>query len=501
MPRLAKREGHYALMVDGKPYLVLGGQVNNSSAWPAIMPKVWPLVEAMHLNTVEVPVYWEQLEPAPGAFDYSIVDLLVKQAREHKVHLVILWFATWKNGRMHYVPEWIKTDPVRYPRVIDAQGAPLDVLSTVGRETLAADKRAFAALMRHLGQLDGKEHTVILTQVENEPGCLGSVRDFSSASEISFSGPVPAGLAAALGKPSGSWRQVFGASADEVFQAYAVARYINEVAEAGKAEFALPMYVNVWLTYKQTDTPGVNYPSGGAVSSMLEIWKEAAPSIDLIGPDIYTEDSAAYRRTLTQYRSPNNALWIPETGPGDAAARYFFYALADGAIGFSPFGTDWTGRQIGPGNVPKGHAENFALLAPMAREIAALSFDGRLEAAVEEPGQPSTSIDLGKWRAKISFGLPEQGNAKAPGTPDHHGRALVGRLGANEFLVTGFDARVEFSVGPSGGTSRMQVLRAEEGRYQDGRWVLESLWNGDQTDYGLNFTGQTKVVRVRLGTY
>jgi len=167
MPHLEKRDNHFSLIVDGKPFFVLGGQINNSSAWPANLPAAWASAEAMHANTVEAPVYWEQMEPTKGAFDFSAVDLLVNQAREHHVHLVLLWFGTWKNGQNHYVPEWVKSDPKTYPREETAYGKLLDVMSPSSSANLDADKTAFAALMRHVKSIDATEHTVIMVQVEN----------------------------------------------------------------------------------------------------------------------------------------------------------------------------------------------------------------------------------------------------------------------------------------------------------------------------------------------
>ena len=111
IPQIARDEGRYALMVDDAPFLVLGAEVNNSSGWPEVLPKVWPAIEYMHANTVEIPVYWEQFEPQPGAYDYSVVDTLLAQARQHRLHLILLWFATWKNGNRHYMPEWMKAGP------------------------------------------------------------------------------------------------------------------------------------------------------------------------------------------------------------------------------------------------------------------------------------------------------------------------------------------------------------------------------------------------------
>src|SRR5260370_4801396 len=163
-PKCIEKAGRWPLLVDGHPYLMLGGQLHNSSSWPSELPAVWKALTALHANTVEVPVYWEQVEPQPGRFDWDNVDQLVKGAREHNLHVVLLWFGTWKNGNMHYVPEWIKTDTERFPRVIRADGEPIDVLSANSRSNLQADKAAFVSLMRQLQVLDGAEHTALLAQ-------------------------------------------------------------------------------------------------------------------------------------------------------------------------------------------------------------------------------------------------------------------------------------------------------------------------------------------------
>src|SRR5215472_10532233 len=254
-PKLVQQDGRWALLVEGHPYLILGGQVHNSSAWPAELPQVWKSLEALHANTIEAPLYWEQVEPQPGRFDWSNVDQLVKGAREHNLHVVLLWFGTWKNGNMHYVPEWVKTDTQRFPRVIRADGEPIDVLSASSRSNLEADKAAFTALMRHLKAFDGDQHTVLLVQVENESGIIGSPRDFSPDSNKEFAGPVPADMLAAAHKQSGSWREVFDGDADELFQLYHQAHYLNEIAAAGKGEFDIPLYMNVWLSYPPAELP------------------------------------------------------------------------------------------------------------------------------------------------------------------------------------------------------------------------------------------------------
>lgn len=507
-PHLEERDGRYALFVDGHPFLILGGQIHNSSAWPSELPQVWESMAALHANTLEAPVYWEQFEPQEGQFDYTNVDQLVEGARAHNLRVVLLWFGTWKNGNMHYVPAWVKNDPKRFPHVIRPDGEPIDVLSANSRDTLEADKSAFVALMRHLKKIDGEVHTVLLVQVENESGIIGSIRDNSEIANKEFAGNVPSDLLAAARKEPGTWKNVFGADADEVFEAYYQAKYINEIAAAGKREFDIPCYINVWINYpptqlpqRQLDTPGIGYPSGGAVQKLVWLWRAIAPSIDMIGPDLYVDDPQFYRQTMAIYRRADNPLWIPETGRDDRFGKFLFYALGADAIGFSPFGVDQTGWNI-LGDTPwKAHKDNFALLGPMSREIAQWEFDGKLKTAVEEPGKTTQELDFGAWRATVSFGFPQPDGRPAPGTTDAHGSALVAQLGPNEFLVTGVDASVVFHLPGKLPWIRSQIVTAEEGIYDDGVWKPLRLLNGDETDRGLCFHEKPEVVRVTMGRF
>lgn len=507
-PRIVQKDGRYALEVDGRPYLILGGQVHNSSAWPVELPQIWQSMNALHANTVAAPVYWEQLEAHRGRFDFSNVDQLVTGAREHGLHVILLWFGTWKNGNMHYVPSWVKADPKQFPRIVRADGQPIDVLSPLSRNTLDADKKAFAALMRHLKQIDGSEHTVLMMQVQNESGNIGSVRDYSAEANRLFAGPVPADLLAAAHRAPGTWSTVFGNEADEIFQAYYQAHYINEIAAAGKAEFAIPCYINVWLDYptdslpqRQIDNPGVSYPSGGPVQKMLGLWRALAPSIDLIGPDLYTTNSPFYQQILRTYARPDNPLWIPETGRDDEFAKFLFYALNDGAIGFSPFGVDQNGWNILGDQPWKAHAQNFALLAPISRDVAQYEFEGKLKTAVEEPGAANQEIDFGEWQATVGFGFPQADGHEAPGTRDARGVVLIAQTAPDEFLVTGFDVSVVFHQPGKKPWMRSEIVTAEEGTFENGNWKPIKLWNGDETDRGLQFHSKPQYVRVKMGRF
>lgn len=508
-PRFVQKDGRWALLVDGQPYLMLGGQLHNSSAWPSELPAVWKSLAELHANTVEAPVYWEQVEPQPGKFNWDNVDLLVKGAREHNLHVVLLWFGTWKNGNMHYVPQWVKADTKRFPRVIRADGEPIDVLCASSRSNLEADKSAFVALMRHLKELDGTEHTVLLVQVENESGIVGSPRDFSPESNKEFARQVPADMLAAAHKQPGTWSEVFRGDADELFQLYHQAHYLNEIAAAGKAEFNIPVYMNVWLSYppaelpeRRLPIPGIQYPSGGAVQRWVGLWRVLAPSLDAIAPDIYGDDAGFVREVLAAYHRPDNPLLVPEIAKTDAFARYDFLVLGEGAVGIAPFGVDPRGWNILGESAAAGHARNFALLAPMVRQVAKLNFDGKLKTSMEERGQPQQELDFGAWQATVSYGYPQYDGRRPPGTSDAHGVALVGQLGPDELLVTGVDASVSFHLPGRLPGMRMQILSAEEGFYKDGVWNPVRLWNGDETDRGLQFHADDPVVvRVRLGKF
>jgi len=496
-------------MVDGEPYLMLGVQANNSSAWPDELDKVWPAAETLHANTVELPIYWEQFEPTPGHFDFSNVDLILKQARERHLRLVLLWFGTWKNGSSHYTPEWIKLDQVKYPFVVNKDGQTIDSPSTFSPARLEADKAAFRALMRHLKENDA-QRTVLMVQVENEAGVWGGVRDYSPEAEKAFAGQVPEKLVAGLGKQAGSWRQVFGEDADETFQAWCIATYIEEVAAAGKAEYALPLYVNAALRDPFHPGKAPSYESGAPTDNNIDLWKIAAPSISVIAPDIYMPEYAKYAKSIELYKRKNNPLLIPETGNQASYAHYVYEAIGQGAIGWAPFGLDlsrYSNQTEGPdameADALKPFARQYELLAPIARQLAKGNLEGKLQGVSEDAANHSQALSFERWQAVVTYGMPSFGNWMQPkGNSPADGGVVILELGPDEFLVAGHHARVDFTPTYAPGKKRLW-LKVEEGSYDAaGNWKMVRVWNGDQTDYGLNLKADENVLlRVRMTTY
>jgi len=509
LPHLDRAGNQYHLLVDGKPFLMLGGQAHNSSASVAQdLEPFWKSLVGIHANTAEVPLYWELLEPQPGKYDFHLVDEIVAGARRNGLRLVFLWFGTWKNGNMDYTPEWLKRDHTTYKRVVGAGGEEMWIISPLCDRARDADARAFRALMEHIRNIDTTERTVIMVQVENETGLFGTDRDYSEEATRLFHGPVPAELMAYLGKnrdnlasslraawagtnfrAAGTWTEVFGELAAEAFSAWHVARYVEVVAAAGKQAYPLPLYVNNWLVEGSATRAG-DWPSGGPTIHVLDIWKAAAPHIDILAPDIYYPkffDAAA------QFTRPDNPLFVPETNslPYFAANALLTFAYFNG-IGFSPFGID---NFVENGAVAPQAAELedlYRVLRPLLPVIARYQYTGKLHPLLQGIAQGEEwayGVPLGgKLAASVEFTAkydPEKGR----------GQGLIVELGTDDFVVAGSGFKCGFRE-LEGPPRDAPILSLEEGTFEGEHWVPARRLNGDELHVQL--PEQSKILRVRL---
>jgi hypothetical protein len=514
IPRLVHTGSHYQLLVDGKPFLILGGQAHNSSASnPEDLDPVWRSLVAMHANTAEVPLYWEMVEPEPEHFDFHLIDAIIHGARHHGLHLVLLWFGTWKNGAMTYTPEWVKKNPTKYSRVLNELGQPMQIISPFCDAAREADAQAFAAVMKHIKSVDATEQTVIMMQVENETGLLGTDRDYSPLATKQYNSQLPEQLMSYLEghrdhlmpaleaawsnsqyAKSGTWPSVFGDLAPEAFSAWYVARYVDAVAAAGKKQYPLPMYCNNWLAGPGAARAG-DFPSGGPTIHVLDIWKAAAPSIDILAPDIYLPE---FLETSAAFYRPDNPLFVPETAFRPTYASYVFPDLAgfDG-IGFSPFGIDFGVGQDGKLN-PAGQAlaENYKLLQPLLPMIAKYQNTGKLFPIIQGVDDANV-LYLGHELAAVVAYSRGREFPLAVHQPYKEPRAggLIIELAPDNYIVAGSGFRVDFR-NLQGPARSPEFLSIDRGTFDGTEWKFEQRLNGDEQH--VNLLRKPGILRVKL---
>jgi Domain of unknown function (DUF5597)/Beta-galactosidase len=502
IPTLARRGEAMQLIVDGKPWLILGGELaNTASSDLSYMQSVWPTMTKLNLNTVLVSVAWAWVEPLEGEFDFKAVDALLAGARKNNQRVVFLWFGSWKNGLSSFVPPWVKQDQHRFPRVRLASGRSAEIVSPLSAAALAADTRAYVRFMEHLAQVDA-QRTTIMIQMQNEVGVLGDSRDRSDAADAAFAAQVPAELLSHLernesslsptlarqwrqaGKHgAGSWAQVFGSSSatDELFMAWNYARFMGSMTDAGKKSYPLPVFTNTWIVQPEDKGPG-DYPSGGPQPLSLDIWKAGAPAIDFAAPDIYLPN---FDEQVAAFHRADNLLFVPESR-GDAAgvANAFYCIGAHASLGYSPFGIDNTARLLTLRPAPGAAAPTDLAVLPLARGYALLrdlaplilehQAKGSIGAAWLSKSKPNGKVELGGYR--LNFELRK--NRRTGEALADSAYAMVMALGADEFLIAANDVQVTFapiSVGPA----IAGIADAESGVFRGGRWQAQRKMSGD----------------------
>ena len=516
IPYLAKKGSATQLIVDNKPFIILGGELGNSTATTMQnMQPVWPKLKAMSLNTVLVPVYWELTETQEGVFDFSLYRDLIAEARESEIKIVFLWFGSWKNSMSSHAPAWVKSNQDKYPRVKDNTGRSQEILSSFSENVFQADKRAFENLMKFIKDFDDKDHSVIMVQVENEIGMLPSAKDYQLLAGEAFKKPVPDELMAYLQKnkenlvpelsqiwklngykTKGTWENIFGKGlhTDEIFMAYFYAKFSNKIAEAGKKIYNLPMFVNAALN-REGREPG-NYPSAGPLPHLMDVWKAAGSSINFLSPDFYNPD---FKHWCDLYTRQGDVLFVPEHAFDNTVAAKALFTIAHyEGLGFSPFSIESTQK---PEDEPLG--KMYALIKEIGPLITANQGLGKIKGVLLSKKDPETIVRIGQyeWIVKHDYTLSWTPGAKTEDWP--LGSAMIIQTGENEFFVAGTGVVVTFKHRENKDLN-VGLLKVEDGNFENNIWKVKRHLNGDQTHQGRHVnipTNKIGIQRVELYLY
>lgn len=495
--KLIKDGSAFSLIVDGEPFIMLGGELGNSTAAHIDnMKDVWPRLKAMKLNTALVPVYWELIEPAEGQFDFKLVEDLIVEARKNDIKLVFLWFGSWKNSMSCYAPLWVKQDWERFPRAFSKDGTPQEIMTPFSKENLETDKKAYLALLNHIAEFDKNDRTVIMMQIENEIGMIPDARDYCSMANEAFFSEVPEQLKNMVesgnmisehitnlwnknnSPKNGNWEEMFGKNlfTDELFMTWYYALYVEELAKEGKEVYDLPVYLNAALNSRGR-APGA-YPSAGPLAHLIDIWRTVSPSVDFIAPDIYDPGFANW---CSQYDVPGiNPLFIPEIRNEDGNDARVFYALgAHNALGFSPFSIEDTPN---PENAPL--TKSYEVLHQLLPLIAKKQVEGKISGVLFYEDVKDTTITFGNYKFNISHDYTLGWSPKAnDGSKWPETGALILQMNDDEFIVAGtgvvltFES-VEESIGRTG------IGEIDRIKNINGEFIPTLRLNGDQNHQG-----------------
>lgn len=500
LPYLEQQGDKQALIVDGEPFLMLGGELGNSTGSSvASMKAVWPKLQALNLNTVLIPIYWELLEPVEGVFDFELVDKLIEEAGKHELKIVFLWFASWKNSMSSHVPGWVKTDQKRFPRAKSETGISQEILTPFSTNNLDADKKAYVKLMAHIRDVDAEQQTVIMMQPENEIGMLPSARDHCKLANKAFEAEVPAELMDYLSKnkktlnpefeeiwarngfkTSGTWEDIFGRGlhTDEIFMAWYFAKYTNEITRAGKEEYQLPAFVNAALN-RPGRKPG-EYPSAGPLPHVMDVWKAGSPDIDFYSPDFYTD---RFKHWNDLYIRQYNPLFIPEHRFDNTVAAKALYTMGHyEALGFSPFSIEQMPEEALSEKEEK-LAAVYGILAQIKPLLDEYRGQGRVEAVLLDHEVNTTTFTLGDYEftANHTHNLGWEPNSNADEWEP--AAAVIIQTGDHEFYYAGFGVSLTMK-NLKKPKSRVGILKTDKGHFEDGKWVVFQHLNGDQTHQG-----------------
>lgn len=504
IPRIAKKNNGFSFLVDDKPFIMLAAETHNSACTSReYMEHVWRKAEQINCNTILAPVYWELIEPQENHFDFSLVEELILDARQHNMKLVLLWFGSWKNGLSTYAPQWVKTDLNRFPRTEDEQGTKTKILSMFQSDIAAVERRAFKKFMTYVHEFDADEQTVIAIQVENEVGILGATRDFSPSATEQYHHDVPDELIEYMRQsksdplshvvndaeqsPDQSWGSVFKQYADEAFMCWHYARHIDDLAKAGKDIYPLPMFTNAWLKEFDDEKPGF-YPCGGPLPEMLDVWKCGAPHLDVLAPDIYTFN---FDKIADLYTRSDNPLFIPETRRDKWVVTNLYTAIGTyHTLCYAPFGAESIGedksfitqmkhtnaddKNVSNEMVQEYLSQSYELFGNMMPIITEYYGTDQMIGFAQSDGYMTKHIKLGKYRIVVEF--YHQINDDNEFIP---GAGIAIQKSENELIFIGYGYRAYLETTNTG--KQLDFLSLEKGTYDEqANWIKAMHLNGDE---------------------
>jgi hypothetical protein len=355
----------------------------------------------------------------------------------------------------------------------------MTAISPFCEAAMKADATAFTTLMKYI-KLKDVHHSIIMMQPENEVGAFSEM-DYNEVAIKKYTAQVPQQLVNYLltnqeqlekelksawlakgAKQQGTWGELFGENnytAQHFFMSWQYASFINEVCKQGKNILPLPMYVNAWLVQYPGEMPG-KFPNGGPVSSVMDIYKAAAPAIDFISPDIYLPN---FKEVCSMYsrRSKQNPLFIPECGRSNPGKAYYAFAEHN-ALGFGPFGIESLISD-------DAYSLSYQLLKDELLPIVAkYQGTGKMKGILREGNEDTVSINLGQYSCFIEF-MEKEKNAYG----------IVIQTGEDEFIVAGINLKISFF--STFASQKTFIGQVQEGGYNREKWSTYRYLNGDET--------------------
>ena len=554
IPYLEKGSNSTKLIVDGKPFVMLSGELHNSTCSSEdYMKDVWAQMAAVNLNSVIATVSWELIEPVEGQFDFSLVDAIIEGAKEENLKLALIWFGTFKNPFNTYAPSWVKKDPKRFPRSQTAGGVDLELPSMFSENVLEADLKAYTELMKHIRETD-TDHTVIMMQIGNEPGLRGAARDYSKEAEKAWSLDVPEQLISYLKenkatlqpdiaqawtengtKTKGSWDEVFGKSitkkdesgkivnfTEHIFTAYSFAQYLDLLSTEGKKIHPLPTFVNASVF--GINSRGVSLGNGCSIPEFFDLYRAGAPTLDILTPNSYM---LQLDQICEAFSWKGNPILIPESG---AVAARPLYAIGEwDALCFSPFGID----DMDPENLSDEqelYADAYGVLQNMFGLITSTLDSEKMRGVFIYPGKEVETLEIGDYKFTISprkgfdigavmgeageraeknnddnsededdAPLPNMFGPRGPQQPTMGG-AIIIQISDDEFYIVGYGLNADITVKDGIKSKYCSYDSIWEGTFENDEFIPGRLLNGDERSVYLDSSG-IGVLKVKMYYY